>query len=76
MNTFFKQVLKKLVEGASSSVDNDDNEDGEGSKKKKKKKTSSSKEEEEARVLKKCSFIDLAHALVPGLDLDALDAEN
>ena len=45
--------------------------------KKKKKKTtskSSSKEEEEARVLKKCSFIDLAHALVPGLDMDALDA--
>ena len=74
VNTFFKQVLKKLVEAASSSVDNDDNEDEEGSKKKKKKKTSSSKEEEEARELKKCSFIDLAHALVPGLDLDALDA--
>ena len=25
-------------------------------------------------MLKKCSFIDLAHALVPGLDMDALDA--
>ena len=56
MNTFFKQVLKKLV--GVSSVDNDDNEDGEGSKKKKKKKKR--REEEEARVLKKCSFIDRA----------------
>ena len=79
VNTFFKQVLKKLVEAASSSLieEKEEEEEGEGAHKKKKKKTtskSSSKEEEEARVLKKCSFIDLAHALVPGLDMDALDA--
>jgi ribosomal RNA-processing protein 12 len=64
VNTFFKQVLKKLVEAATISTDD------ENSKQKKK----SAKEEEEQRIAKKCSFIDLAHALVPGLDLEALDA--
>jgi ribosomal RNA-processing protein 12 len=74
VNTFFKQVLKKLVEAASSSLVEEDEGEDEGGGTKKKKKKAFSKEEQEARVLKKCSFIDLAHALVPGLDMDALDA--
>ena len=75
VNTFFKQVLKKLVEAASSSLgEEDEGKDGGEGYQKEEEKRSSSKEEEEARVLKKCSFIDLAHALVPGLDMDALDA--